>query len=105
MLQAKSYDPIWTIIDRRWESQLHHPLHAAAYFLNPQFHYSPNFQPDAEVKIGLYKCLERMVPDANERVKIDLQIDAFKSARGLFGIQNAIMTRKKKSPGVFLFLL
>ncbi|XP_028088338.1 uncharacterized protein LOC114288921 [Camellia sinensis] len=24
------YDPIWTIIDRRWESQLHHPLHAAA---------------------------------------------------------------------------
>ena len=46
-----------------------------------------------------------MVPDVNERVKIDLQIDAFKSARGLFGIQNAIMTRKKKSPGVFLFLL
>ncbi|XP_028126841.1 uncharacterized protein LOC114323430 isoform X3 [Camellia sinensis] len=55
-------------------------------------------KPDAEVKIGLYKCLERMVPDVNERVKIDLQIDAFKSARGLFGIQNAIMARKKKSP-------
>ena len=44
-----------------------------------------------------------MVPNANERVKIDLQIDAFKSARGLFGIQNAIMTRKKKSLGVFYF--
>ncbi|GMP91489.1 hypothetical protein CsSME_00042170 [Camellia sinensis var. sinensis] len=39
-----------------------------------------------------------MVPDVNERVKIDLQIDASKSARGLFGIQNAVMTRKKKSP-------
>lgn len=44
-----------------------------------------------------------MVHDANEMVKIDLQIDAFKSARGLFGIQNAIMTRKKKSLGVFIF--
>ncbi|XP_028114909.1 uncharacterized protein LOC114312822 [Camellia sinensis] len=95
----RCYDPIWAIIDRRWETQLHHPLHAAAYFLNPQLHYSPNFQADAEIKIGLYKCLEKMVPDTNERVKIDLQIDAFKNARGLFGIQNAILTRKKKSPG------
>ena len=94
---------IWAIIDRRWETQLHHPLHATAYFLNPQFHYSPNFQADAEIKIGLYKCLEKMVIDTNERVKIDLQIDAFKNARGLFGIQNAILTRKKKSPG-YLFL-
>lgn len=42
-----------------------------------------------------------MVPDANERVTIDLQMDAFKSARGLFGIQNAILTRNKKSPGSF----
>ncbi|XP_028069775.1 uncharacterized protein LOC114272301 [Camellia sinensis] len=99
----RCYDPIWAIIDKRWETQLHHPLHAAAYFLNPQFHYSPNFQADAEIKIGLYKCLEKMVPDTNERVKIDLQIDAFKNARGLFGIQNAILTRKKKSPS-YLFL-
>ena len=44
-----------------------------------------------------------MVPDTNERVKIDLQIDAFKNARGLFGIQNAILTRKKKSPSYFIY--
>ncbi|GAV64526.1 DUF659 domain-containing protein [Cephalotus follicularis] len=93
----KSYERIWSIIDQRWESQLHRPLHAAACFWNP--HYSPNFKVNVDVKIGLYKCLERMIPDATERVKIDMQIDLFKNAKGLFGIESAVLTRKKKSPG------
>ncbi|XP_048546644.1 uncharacterized protein LOC125525686 [Triticum urartu] len=92
----KSYTPIFNIIDERWRTQLHRPLHAAAYYLNPQCHYSDNFKP-AEVKRGLYTCLEKMVPDLDERVKIDLQIDSFRSAEGLFGMQSAIMTRTKKS--------
>ncbi|GAV79120.1 LOW QUALITY PROTEIN: zf-BED domain-containing protein/DUF659 domain-containing protein/Dimer_Tnp_hAT domain-containing protein, partial [Cephalotus follicularis] len=95
----KSYERIWSIIDQRWESQLRRPLHATAYFLNPHYHYSPNFKVTVDVKIGLYKCLERMIPDATERVKIDMQIDLFKNAKGLFGIESAVLTRKKKSPG------
>ncbi|KAL6596062.1 hypothetical protein ACP70R_047426 [Stipagrostis hirtigluma subsp. patula] len=93
----KSYTPIFNIIDERWEAQLHRPLHAAAYYLNSQYHYSPNFK-SAEVKRGLYTCLDRMVPDLDERVKIDLQLDSFKNALGLFGMQSAILTRTKKSP-------
>ena len=31
----KHYEPIWTIVDTRWNMQLHRPLHAAAYYLNP----------------------------------------------------------------------
>ena len=27
------------IIDRRWEVQLHRPLHLTGYFLNQQFYY------------------------------------------------------------------
>ncbi|XP_059658347.1 uncharacterized protein LOC132304614 [Cornus florida] len=94
----KWYEPICTIIDARWASQLHQPLHAAAYFLNPQFQYSPSFHLDADVKMGVYKCLQRMVPDSNERLKIDCQMDTFKAARWLFGLDNAILTRSKKSP-------
>jgi Protein of unknown function (DUF 659) len=30
------YEKIWNIIDLRWELQLHRPLHAAAYYLNPK---------------------------------------------------------------------
>lgn len=33
------YDIIYEIIDKRWESQLHKPLHAAGFFLNPAFYY------------------------------------------------------------------
>ena len=86
------------IIDKRWELQLNQPLHAAAYFLNPCFHYSPDFIADVGVKIGLYKCLERLVPDVHERSKIDIQIGHFKYARGLFGYDVAKMARDKKAP-------
>ena len=91
-----SYTPIFNIIDERWRTQLHRPLHVAAYYLIAQCHYSDNFKP-AEVKRGLYTCLEKMVPHLDERVNIDLQIDSFKNAQGLFGMQSAIMTRTKKS--------
>ncbi|XP_044955032.1 uncharacterized protein LOC123405398 [Hordeum vulgare subsp. vulgare] len=67
----KRYKKIFEIIDDRWETQLHRPLHAAAYYLNPHCHYSDNFRA-AEVKCGLYTCLEKMVPNLAERVKIDL---------------------------------
>ena len=93
-----SYMPIWNIIDARWELQLHRPLHAAAYYLNPHYHYNSNFKVNANIKIGLYQCLERMVPDASERCKIDLQLDSFKDASGLFGIEAAKITRDKKTP-------
>lgn len=32
----KRYKKIWKIIDERWDLQLHRPLHAAAYCLNPR---------------------------------------------------------------------
>jgi hypothetical protein len=38
-----------------------------------------------------------MVSNANERYKIDLQLDSFNDAKGLFGIEAAKTTRIKKS--------
>jgi len=88
-----SYIPIWNIFDARWELQLHRPLHAAAYYLNPHYHYNLNFKVNANIKIGLYQCLEKMVLNANERFKIDLQLESFKYAKGLFGIEAAKTAR------------
>ncbi|XP_052187762.1 uncharacterized protein LOC127798293 [Diospyros lotus] len=34
--QKIKYERIWNIIDTRWDLQLHRPLHAAGYFLNPK---------------------------------------------------------------------
>ena len=35
--KEKNYKKIWEIVDARWDMQLHRPLHAAAYFLNPKY--------------------------------------------------------------------
>ncbi|CAG7889421.1 unnamed protein product [Brassica rapa] len=35
----EKYEKAFEITDKRWECQLHHPLHAAGYFLNPSIHY------------------------------------------------------------------
>ncbi|KAJ0094644.1 hypothetical protein Patl1_15636 [Pistacia atlantica] len=92
------YREIWKIIDTRWDFQLHRPLHAAAYYLNPKYHYDPNFNPDKEVKIRLYKVIEKIYPDVETRVEVDAQLDKFKRGVGLFGMDMAIITRDKKQP-------
>jgi hypothetical protein len=34
--KRQKYLPLWRIIDERWNKQLHRPLHAAGYYLNPR---------------------------------------------------------------------
>lgn len=93
-----SYKPLWDIIDERWDKQLHRPLHAAAYYLNPQFHYSPDFKADIEVYHGLYECLQRMVTDEDQSSKIDVQLEDFKHGLKFFGSKIAKNAIKTKHP-------
>lgn len=93
-----SYEPVWKIIDERWENQLHHPLHASGYFLNPVYQYSPDFEAESRVKNGLYDCMERMIEDRDVRSTIHAQLESFKKAKGLFGRDAAKLTLGKKSP-------
>nr|KYP52522.1 Glutathione S-transferase 1 [Cajanus cajan] len=95
----KSYEPVWNIIDERWDKQLHRPLHAAAYYLNLHFYYDPNFRDDdVEVKQGLYNCMTRLVSDLNERSKIGMQLADFHYARRLFGLDTTVASRKVMLP-------
>ncbi|KAL0906436.1 hypothetical protein M5K25_024931 [Dendrobium thyrsiflorum] len=50
--EEASYREIWDIIDARWEVQLHRHLHAAAYYLNPQFQYSERKSSNPELNGG-----------------------------------------------------
>ncbi|KAH6785783.1 hypothetical protein C2S51_038238 [Perilla frutescens var. frutescens] len=79
------YKEIWDIIDEQWDNQLHRDLHAVVYFLNPQYRWSPNVSEHAEIKTGLYKCMERLVKNQNIFMKIDEQLDSYKYKKGLFG--------------------
>lgn len=37
--KVAKYGPIWAIIDEKWSNQLHLPIYAAGYFLNPLYQY------------------------------------------------------------------
>ncbi|KAL7247108.1 hypothetical protein ACSBR2_002093 [Camellia fascicularis] len=96
----RSYKPIWDIINLRWDFQLHRPLHATAYYLNPRFHYVLDFNPDYEIKKGLYETIESMCPTCKLREKVDRQLDMFHNAENMFGMEMAIQIRSKKQPAV-----
>ena len=73
-------------------------MHAAAYLLNPYYHYNSDFKIDYEVRKGFYDCLDKLVEDPQERSTIDLQLNDFKNARGLFGCSTALANRQKMPP-------
>ena len=69
------YNEVYAIIDRRWESQLHRPLHAAVHLLNPEFFYSdPTIQENEEIVDGFLRCMQRLVrsPDIQEKIDVEL---------------------------------
>jgi len=62
--KVAKYGPIWAIIDERWNNQLHRPIHAAGYFLNPRYHYKAKATGalKREVRDGLIDCIDHMIP-------------------------------------------
>lgn len=94
------YNEIFDIIDRRWQCQLHHPLHAAGHFLNPEYFYkNPRIDLDHEVMSGLHKCIERLSENAEIVDKITSELSVYKRAEDLFGLQAAIRQRTTLAPG------
>ncbi|XP_042375950.1 uncharacterized protein LOC121969771 [Zingiber officinale] len=95
----EKYRSIFELIDKRWNIQLHRPLHAAGYFLNPECFYSnSDIENDTEVMEGLYKCISRLVRGEDLQDKITNQLEKYKKAEGLFGLPMTIRQRTLKSP-------
>lgn len=96
------YKTAFEIIDRRWECQLHRPLHAAGHFLNPGIFYKDvSGVACEEVEKGLYDCVMRLVPEQQVQDKISEELDKYRNAQGLFGNPMAVRHRETKSPGKF----
>ncbi|OVA01901.1 zinc finger protein [Macleaya cordata] len=87
------------IVDRRWQNQLHSPLHAAAAFLNPSIQYNPEVKFLGIIKEDFLKVLEKLLPTPELRHDITAQILAFKKSQGVFGHVFAREARNKISPG------
>ena len=98
----EKYKERFEIIDR-WEIQLHQPLHAAGYFLNPKVFYDkPELEHDKAIMRQLYKCIERLIKDVDAREKAVDKLNIYIKAKGVFGMDSAIKKRKTKASGQLL---
>eukprot|EP00253_Pinus_taeda_P010769 PITA_10769 len=98
--RVAKYGPIWAIIDERWNNQLHRPIHAAGYFLNPRYHYKAKESGAlrGEVRDGLIDCIDRMIPLESDQLKIHRQVTTFSNASGTFGKNLAKIAREVDEP-------
>ncbi|KAK3206631.1 hypothetical protein Dsin_020677 [Dipteronia sinensis] len=91
------YMPIWNIIDEIWDTHLHSPLHAGAYYFNPSLFYSSDVYCDKEVSSGMFYCI-RMVQDQLTQALIALQLDKYINAKGDFSEGSSMDERNKYHP-------
>ena len=98
--RVAKYGPIWAIIDERWNNQLHHSIHVAGYFLNPQYHYKAKESVTlrGEVRDGLIDCIDRMIPLESDQLEIHRQANIFSNASGTFGKNLAKIAREADEP-------
>ncbi|XP_065629809.1 uncharacterized protein LOC136067610 [Quercus suber] len=96
--KISAYIPFTSVIDARWDKQLHIPLHAAGCYLNPGIFFRPSFKKQKVVTKGLYSTITRLVSDPDEQDILSSQIEAYKKSLGDFGMPVAIYQREKLSP-------
>lgn len=95
----EKYVPIWDIIDRRWNMQLHSPLHAAAAFLNPSIFYNPNFKIDLRMRNGFQEAMIKLATADKDKIEITKEHPVYINAQGALGTDFAVLGRKLNAPG------
>ncbi|XP_049933220.1 uncharacterized protein LOC126409983 [Nymphaea colorata] len=100
--KKKLYMPIWKIIDKRWTGQLHQPLHAATYYLNPAIRFSPTFKKDREVLGGLLDYINVLVADSREQDVVHNELDVYDTCFRNRGQPVTIRARTTMRPGKYI---
>ncbi|XP_076936260.1 uncharacterized protein LOC143603320 [Bidens hawaiensis] len=84
--KQEKYKEIFKIIDKRWNCQLHRPLHLAGYYLNPSLYYNnPDVEDDSEILGWLHSCIDKLALTEEVKSKIHLEIPLYRHAEGIFG--------------------
>ncbi|KAJ1402459.1 Zinc finger, BED-type [Sesbania bispinosa] len=93
------YKDVFAIIDKRWDIQLHRPLHAAGHFLNPEFFYAnPQMEFNGEIIRGLYDCINKLLGDSEMEKIVHKELAQYKAASGMFGSTTAKAMRGEVAP-------
>ncbi|XP_028095637.1 uncharacterized protein LOC114295566 [Camellia sinensis] len=102
----EKYKDVFQIIDQRWNVQLYRPLHAAGFYLNPEFFYKdPRAVKDKEIISGLYQCISRLIPTLEVQDKVTTDLKKYENAEGLLGIPMAIRQRTIRLIGEVLMVM
>ena len=94
------------IVEQKWQTELHSPLHSAAAFLSPSIQYNPEINFFSTIKEEFYLVLDKVLTTPDLRHDITAQLHAFRKAQGMFGSNIAKEARNNTSPGmhhVFFF--
>ncbi|KAM7504839.1 hypothetical protein LguiB_003743 [Lonicera macranthoides] len=89
------------IVDKKWQNNLHSPLHSAAAFLNPSIQYNPEIKFIASIKEDFFRVLEKLLPTPELRRDITNQILLFQRATGMFGCNLAKEAIDAVPPGLW----
>lgn len=87
------------VVDKRWQHQLHSPIHAAAAYLNPSIQYNPEVKFLGSIKEEFLAVLDKLLPTPDLRQDITTQIFRFRKAQGMFGSNLAREARSTAFPG------
>ncbi|KAK2983482.1 hypothetical protein RJ640_006495, partial [Escallonia rubra] len=99
--EESDYLPYLNIIDRIWVEELHSPLHAAGWYLNPSIFYKPGFSTSKVIQKGLLDCIETLEPNLTSQVLITSHIKSYEDAVGDFGRPVALCGRESLAPATW----
>ena len=86
------YDHIWDIFHKR-RSDIIHPIHAVASFLNPAYMYSEKFKENVELANGLRFALKHLVDEEEKEAFINQAQQYHKKDSNLFTDQAITMLK------------
>ncbi|MQM02055.1 hypothetical protein Taro_034814 [Colocasia esculenta] len=103
MNNKTTYAKWWEIIDRRWEHTLHHDLHAAGHFFNPQYMYrtdgrNENYDNASEVLIGAKNVIKRILDNEDRAIIACKQMHDYRLQLYHFGTSTAQRAAQILSP-------
>ncbi|XP_070025121.1 uncharacterized protein [Nicotiana sylvestris] len=93
----RKYERVFEIIDKRWDDQLHQPLHAAWHILNLGLFYTNNENKTLDLNFWkeYHARVAKLVPDEVKQYKIGQELGVYMQADGILGLASAIRGRTK----------
>eukprot|EP00261_Vitis_vinifera_P028884 XP_010663255.2 PREDICTED: uncharacterized protein LOC104882295 [Vitis vinifera] len=101
-LNAKEW--VLEIIADRWDRTLKHPLHAAAFFLNPRFQYKRGVGTDPDLLQAVHEVFAKLDPTSEGLSQFGNEIILFRDAKRGFGDRAAIASRSEMVPAEWWFM-